>query len=82
MAIPNRRINFASSEEGIEIAEELRRLAEDKGYNTESTYTANITSYPDNVMSFEDKHMEYILAHPSLNPHQYIANLRLMTKIM
>lgn len=64
-----------------QIEEQLRSIQQDKSYNTESTYSANSTLYPDNKMPFVAKHLAYLKAHSALDPEQYIANLRLMTKI-
>lgn len=64
-----------------EIELQLKEIQQDTAYNTQSTYSANSNLYPDNKMSFVAKHMAYLKAHSSLDPEQYIANLRLMTKI-
>lgn len=73
--------NFFGSEEAIAIEQMLRLMSKDNAYNTTSSYSANITEYPDNLIPFVDKHMNYLKAHPSLDPHHYLANLRLMTKL-
>lgn len=69
------------SEAGIEIIKSLEAMVESSVYNTDSTYSANGDKYPDNKIPFVDKHLNYLLTHPSINPSHYLANLRLMTRI-
>jgi hypothetical protein len=76
-----KRINFFDSEEGDEVKRELRLMAADTGYTTESSYNANEVLYPGNDMSFVEKHMHYLNTHQNVNPQQYLSNLRLMTKV-
>lgn len=76
-----KRSNFFDSEEGIAAEQELQRMACDITYNTASSYSSNTALYPTNVMSFTDKHMQYLSAHPALDPQQYLANLRLITRL-
>lgn len=76
-----KRVSFYDSEEGLQIKEILQTMSHDRLYNTESSYSADTSSYPDNVIPFVDKHMAYLNTHPSIDPNQYIANLRLMTRI-
>lgn len=81
MTLAKKRDYLTSSEEGVEIERALQRMTDDSSYNTQPSYSANTLRYPDNLMSFVDKHMNYINAHPSIDPNHYISNLRLMTRI-
>lgn len=81
MAVTKRTTNFFTSPEGLEIVETLTVMAADATYNTRSSYSANSTLYPDNVMTFVDKHVNYLIKHPTMDPQQYISNLRLMTRV-
>lgn len=81
MATLKKRVSFFESEEGIAVKKELQRMAKDVAFNTDSSYSSNATLYPTNVMSFTDKHMQYLNAHPLLDPQQYLANLRLITRL-
>ncbi len=81
MATVKKRISFFDSEEGIMVKEALDTMANDKAYNTSDSYSANIAQNPNNLITFTDKHMNYLNSHPKIDPKQYIANLRLMTKI-
>lgn len=81
MALYKRQRDFLDSEQGKGIRHILQQMEADSGYNTVSSYSANSTDYPDNLMPFVDKHLNYLLAHPKLDTTQYIANLRLKTRI-
>lgn len=76
-----KRVNFFESTEGLEIKNTLMQMALDQAYNTESSYSANSETYPDNLIPFVAKHMSYLNAHPSTDPQHYISNLRLMTRV-
>lgn len=81
MATLKKNAAFFETKEGLEIVHALKQMMRDSAYNTESSYSINITKYPDNRMPFADKHMSYIITHPSIDPQQYLANLRMMTLI-
>jgi hypothetical protein len=76
-----KKTDFFQTEAGLEVVQVLRNMAEDVKYNTESGYSANSETYPDNLIPFVDKHMDYLRSHPSMDPQQYLSNLRLMTLI-
>lgn len=76
-----KRTDFYTSEEGIKTRALLVALAADKAFNTETSYTTNAEKYPDHVMPFVDKHMNYLLTHPGVESHNYLSNLRIMTRI-
>lgn len=66
--------------EELEIRQALRVMELDKSFNTKSSYAANTVLWPDHRISFTEKHMAYLKAHPALNPQHYLANLKLMIK--
>lgn len=72
---------FFDSEAGVALVKTLQEMVEDPAFNTEPTYSANCDKYPDNLIPFVDKHMDYLSSHPSVNPQYYIANLQLMTRV-
>jgi hypothetical protein len=76
-----RKTDFFETEKGLEIEQMLHTMAADMAFNTESGYTANAVRYPDNVISFIDKHKDYLIAHPAIDPKLYMANLRLKTRL-
>jgi len=81
MSAHDKKVIFSESEVGIETKRALERLLLDLAYNTAPGYHANEILYPDNLIPFVEKHMQYLSAHPTVNPTYYLANLRLMTKI-
>jgi hypothetical protein len=76
-----KRSDFFDSEEGVDIREQLRLMTTDNKYNTTSTFSTNNELYPDNLIPFVDKHMNYLNVHPKLDATQYLANIRLMTRV-
>lgn len=81
MHTPNTRINFFGSEESEDIRQRLQYMVDSGSYNTKSSYTANGHRYPDNLLPFVDKHMNYLNSHPKLDAGMYLNNLRLMTRV-
>lgn len=80
MANVKKRVDFYESEEGQEIQEILDAMTKDTTYNTAASYSANTTSYPDNLIPFTEKHMQYLNTHPNIDSRHYISNLRLVTR--
>ncbi len=81
MATVKNRVDFVNTEEGKYIKKVLIDMTDDNSYNTASCYSPNTLKYPDNIMSFIDKHISYISSHPELDARIYIMNLKMMTKI-
>jgi len=81
MATINKKFHFMDTEKGAWIESELKAMVIDTTFNTVASYSANSDTYPDNQIPFVHKHMNYLRAHPMADPQQYIANLRLMTRI-
>jgi hypothetical protein len=81
MAKFKRRSDFLDSEQFEEIKQKLLQMAGDSTFNTVSSYSSNSTQYPDNLIPFVDKHINYLIAHPNLDSTKYISNLRLMTRV-
>lgn len=76
-----KRPNFYESAEATTIKETLVAMQTNALYTTDPSYSANTDKYPDHIRSFVEKHMEYLHTHPSVDPNQYLANLRLITKV-
>jgi len=53
----------------------------DSSYNTAPSYSNDTALYPDNLIPFVDKHMNYLVNHPALEASQYLANVRLVTRV-
>lgn len=81
MSKPKRRQNFFISSEGLKFAQVLKAMAADSNFITDPSYSANTIMYPDHLIPFVNKHMDYISCHPETDPWQYLANLRLMTRV-
>lgn len=80
MATFKTRSGYLESAEANATRQILRFMMISDKYNTESSYSTNSSRYPDNVIPFVDKHMNYLNVHPKLDASMYIANLRLMTR--
>lgn len=74
-------LDFTTSQNGIDTLRQLEAMASDDGYNTPASYSANTALYPDNLISFVDKHMLYLKTHTTVNTQHYISNLKLMTRL-
>ncbi len=81
MPSTKKRINFYESTDGVDVKDRLKSMVLSVAYNTKSSYTANGNLYPDNLIPFVDKHMQYLSLHPTIDPYHYLANLRLITKL-
>lgn len=81
MSITRKKGRFIGSEEAVEVEKVLQLMVNDDSYVTETSYSTNSELYPDNQIPFVDKHMNYLNAHPSTDPKQYVSNLRLMTRV-
>ncbi len=75
-----KRADFFASEESIPILEALEAMLADDAYHTDPSYSANTVLHSDNQVSFVDKHMSYLRDHPTVDPKQYVSNLRLMMR--
>lgn len=76
-----KKTDFFETEEGKEFIENLHSMDADTKYNTDPSFSVNSELYPDNLMPFVDKHINYVRSHPSTDPRHYLANLRLMTRL-
>ena len=63
-----------------EIVSQLKLMEGDPGLVTVSAYRANSELWPGNRISFIQAHLNYIKAHPAVNPRHYLSNLRLMLR--
>ena len=64
-----------------EILSEIKNMIDSDKYNTESSYIADAEKYPNHEISFYDKHVDYLISHPNVNPNYYLANLKLISRI-
>jgi len=80
MAIKFRK-DFLKSQLGKEIQLIFQSMMLSDLYTTSSSYSSDKVKYPDSLIPFIDKHMDYLNAHPKLEAYQYIANVKLMTRV-
>ena len=80
MQAAKKRCDFLGSEQAKRIRIELQSMIASDLYNTAPSYTTDKSQYPDHLMPFTDKHMNYLNAHPALDVEVYLANVRLMTR--
>lgn len=76
MATSVKTKDFLASQQADDIRTELTRMMNDPSYNTRSTYSAAAKG----DVLFVDKHLNYLSLHLSIDPEQYLSNLRLITK--
>lgn len=81
MPTSSKKSNFGDSDEGQDAKYQLQRMVTDGTYMTDPSYSANTDLYPNNLIPFVDKHMEYLRSHPATNPQHYLSNLRLITRL-
>ncbi len=81
MPTTKKRVDLYKTEEGARILHELRAMVTDEKYNTGSTYSTDAAACSDHLIPFVDKHMQYLIVHPSVDAEQYLSNLRLMTRV-
>lgn len=68
---------FLKSTEAAAIRQTLQNMMASPDFNTTSTYSPSC----EGMLSFEEKHINYLSQHTSLNVEHYLSNLRLMTRI-
>lgn len=76
MAVSIKTKEFLNSPAATEIRNELTRMMNDSGYNTQPRYSALAKG----EVLFVDKHITYLSLHLDVNPSHYMSNLRLITK--
>lgn len=68
---------FLESELALEVQAQLKSMEDDPMYATVSVYSPSSSE----AVSFADKHFLYLCSHPAVKPNEYLANLRLKTKL-
>lgn len=71
--------NFISSQAAQDIRDQLTKMVSDTTYHTNSSYSS--LDGDDGAVSFIDKHIVYLSTHPKAKPDEYMANLRLKTRV-
>lgn len=73
-------VGFINQVSEDEIVAALNSMENSPNYLTKPNYRGASERWTDNYVSFVDYHMNYLRIHPSLNPEQYISNLRLVLR--
>lgn len=73
------RQDFIISQVAQDIAQQLEAMVADPRYITRDGYSP--ASDSDGSVPFVAKHIAYLSTHPKVKPSEYMANLRLMTKV-
>jgi hypothetical protein len=73
-------IGFINQVSEDEIVTALKIMESSSNYLTKPNYRGTSERWTDNYVSFVEYHMNYLRIHPSLNPEQYISNLRLILR--
>lgn len=71
------KVDYFETDDGIEILHQLEAMCQSEEYITKDSYTPRF----EHLISFLDKHQEYIRKHPNTDARQYVANLRLMYRL-
>jgi len=77
MTVSTSKREFLESETASVLRKELQDMVDDPRYNTRSRYSI----LPATDAEFVTKHMKYMSNFPQIDHKQYVANLRLMTKL-
>lgn len=67
--------SFISEEE---VTKRLQALVDSPSTITRTSYSPNTALYPDNRMSFVQRHIAYLRSHKNVDPEQYLSNIKLM----
>jgi hypothetical protein len=81
MASYKKKVDFLQSPEADKFKQALVDMTNSDKYNTAPSYAKESEINPDCIISFIDKHMQYMCDHPSTDTRHYLANLKLMTRI-
>lgn len=70
-----RKDKYLLTDDGQKAKQQLEDMQANTQYNTQSSYSPKQDS-----VTFVEKHLEHLSQHSYLQSHEYIANLKLMTK--
>ena len=71
------REQFLKTDAGASAKLELLRMLKSPAYETRVSYDVTVGR----ELAFIDRHINYLVKHPYINPLVYLSNLRVMTKI-
>jgi hypothetical protein len=76
MRVPSQQ-EFLSTPAGVHARRELQAMVLNSSYRTDGSYDFPLGG----GLTFEQRHLNYLVKHPYVSPVAYISNLKVMTKI-
>lgn len=70
------KVDYFETSEGIEILDILQLMNESEEYITEDSYSP----HSEDLITFINKHQDFIRKHPKTNAQHYVANLKIMCR--
>jgi hypothetical protein len=70
------KTDYFDTPEGVEILEALQRMLDSTEYITGKSYTP----HSDELLTFIEKHKDFIRKHPNTDATQYVSNLKIMCR--
>ena len=70
------KIDYFDTPEGLEILETLQGMSNSTEYITGESYTP----HSDALLTFIEKHQDFIRKHPNTDATQYVSNLKIMCR--
>lgn len=70
------KVDYFETQDGQEILGLLQSMSSSEDYVTKDSYTPHSEA----LISFIDKHQDFIRKHPNTDAHHYVANLKIMCR--
>ena len=71
------KVDYFETVEGQDILEQLEAMSQSETYITKESYIP----YSESLISFVNKHQEFIRKHPNTNAQHYVSNLKIMCRL-
>jgi hypothetical protein len=70
------RTDYFETPEGLKILESLESMSSSDEYVTQDSYTPQ----SEQLITFTEKHQQYIRKHPNINAQHYVSNLKIICR--
>jgi hypothetical protein len=70
------RKEYLATDAGAQVKKELQLMASSSNYDTKAIYSAD----DETKQAFVNRHLTYLIKHPSVSSVVYLSNLRVMTR--
>jgi hypothetical protein len=70
------KVDYFETIDGLEILQALKSMARSEEYVTKESYTP----HSEVLLTFVEKHQEFIRKHPNTNAQHYVSNLKIMCR--